>query len=54
MSSFWFDLRDVVRPRDPAIVGAVAALVAFAGFVACFASAQRGLRIDPALALRDE
>jgi predicted permease len=43
-----------VRPRDPMVVGAIVAVVASTGILACFVAAQRGLVIDPASALRDE
>jgi ABC-type antimicrobial peptide transport system permease subunit len=43
-----------VRPRDPLVIGAVAAMVAGAGVVACFVAARRGLVIDPVAALREE
>jgi ABC-type antimicrobial peptide transport system permease subunit len=43
-----------VRPRDPEVIAAVATLMAVAGFVACLTAAQRGLRIDPAAALRED
>lgn len=43
-----------VRPRDPAVLGAVVAIVAATGVLACFVASRRGLVIDPASALRDE
>jgi predicted permease len=43
-----------VRPRDPAVIAAVAAIMAGAAVVACFIAALRGLRINPAAALRQE
>jgi putative ABC transport system permease protein len=50
VASLLFD----VRPRDPAVIGAVAAIVAGAGVLACFVAVRRGLVLDPAAALRDE
>ena len=50
VASLLFD----VRPRDPMIVGAIVAVVATTGILACFVAARRGLVIDPASALRDE
>jgi ABC-type antimicrobial peptide transport system permease subunit len=50
VASLLFD----VRPRDPAVIAAVAAIMAVAGILSCFAAARRGLRIDPATALREE
>jgi predicted permease len=43
-----------VQPRDPGVIAAVAAVIATVGVVACFTAAQRGLRIDPAAALRQD
>jgi putative ABC transport system permease protein len=50
VASLLFD----VRPRDPAVIAGVAAIMAGAGVVACFIAALRGLRINPAAALREE
>ena len=50
VASLLFD----VRPRDPAIIGAVAAAVTSAGVLASFVAARQGLSIDPAAALREE
>ncbi|HET7699055.1 MAG TPA: ADOP family duplicated permease [Vicinamibacterales bacterium] len=43
-----------VRPRDPVVLGFVAAGVGLTGMLAAFAAARAGLRVDPAAALRDE
>jgi len=43
-----------VQPRDPAIIGAVVAVVSCVGVLACFVAARQGLTINPASALRDE
>jgi len=50
VASLLFD----VRPHDPAVIGAVTAIVAITGVSACLIAALRGLRLDPASALRDE
>jgi ABC-type antimicrobial peptide transport system permease subunit len=50
VASLLFD----VRPRDPAVIAAVAAVMAGAAVIACFVAALRGLRINPAAALRQE
>ena len=50
VASLLFD----VRPRDPEVIAAVAAIMAVAAILSCFVAAQRGLRIDPAAALREE
>jgi ABC-type antimicrobial peptide transport system permease subunit len=50
VASLLFD----VPARDPVIVGAVVALVGTAGLVTCVLAARKGLRIDPAAALREE
>ncbi len=50
VASLLFD----VRPRDPAIIGAVMAVVAGVAVVACFVAARQGLKLDPAAALRSE
>jgi putative ABC transport system permease protein len=50
VASLLFD----VRPRDPDVFAVVAAVMAVAGILSCFVAAQRGLRIDPAAALREE
>jgi putative ABC transport system permease protein len=41
-----------VRPHDPAVIGAVVAIVASTAVAACLVAALRGLRLDPASALR--
>jgi putative ABC transport system permease protein len=43
-----------VRPRDPEVIAAVAAIMAVAGILSCFTAVRRGLRLDPAAALREE
>jgi predicted permease len=43
-----------VSPRDPATYALALALMAAIGLVACYVPARRALRIDPAVALRDE
>jgi ABC-type antimicrobial peptide transport system permease subunit len=43
-----------VRPHDPAVIAAVVAIVASSGVAACLVAALRGLRLDPASALREE
>ncbi len=43
-----------VRPRDPGVIAVVAAVMAVAGVLSCFVAARRGLRIEPASALREE
>jgi hypothetical protein len=43
-----------VRPHDPTVIGAVIAIVASTGVSACLVAALRGLRLDPASALREE
>jgi putative ABC transport system permease protein len=43
-----------VGPHDPEVIGSVVAVVATAGVAACLVAALRGLRLDPASALRDE
>ena len=50
VASLLFD----VQPRDPAIIGAVVAVVAGVGVAACFVAVRQGLSINPASALRDE
>jgi len=42
------------RARDPLVMAAVVVLVGAVGLAACATAATRGLRIDPAAALRDE
>jgi putative ABC transport system permease protein len=49
VASLLFD----VQPRDPAVIAAVAAVMAGAAVLACFIAALRGLRINPAAALRE-
>jgi predicted permease len=43
-----------VSPRDPSTYALALTLMAVIGFVACYVPATRALRIDPAVALRDE
>ncbi len=43
-----------VSPRDPATLAAVVAVVAAAGFAACYFPARRATRVDPLVALRYE
>jgi predicted permease len=43
-----------VRPRDPGVLAAVALLVTLAGAVSAAIATRRGVRLDPAAALRDE
>jgi putative ABC transport system permease protein len=43
-----------VRPHDPAVIGAVIAIVASSSVAACLVAALRGLQLDPASALREE
>jgi ABC-type antimicrobial peptide transport system permease subunit len=50
IASLLFD----VGPGEPAVIGAVVAVVVGAGVLACFVAAQWGLRINPAAALREE
>ena len=50
VASLLFD----VRARDPFVLAAVVALVGLAGATACAVAARRGLRLDPAQALREE
>jgi ABC-type antimicrobial peptide transport system permease subunit len=44
----------LAAPRDLAVLGAVAVIVGLAGLAACWAPAWRSLRIDPAVALRED
>jgi predicted permease len=50
VASLLFD----VQPHDPAVIAPVAAIMAGTAVVACFVAALRGLRINPAAALRQE
>ncbi len=43
-----------VSPRDPATYALALGLMAAIGLIACLVPARRALRIDPAVALRDE
>jgi predicted permease len=43
-----------VKPRDPGVLGGVALLMALAGAISAAVAARRGVRLDPAAALRDE
>jgi predicted permease len=43
-----------VKPRDPGVLAAVALLVTLAGAVSAAIATRRGVRLDPAAALRDE
>ena len=43
-----------VQPHDPTVIGAVVAIVAATGVSACLVAALRGVRLDPAAALREE
>jgi predicted permease len=43
-----------ISPRDPATYALALSLMAAVGVVACYVPARRALRIDPAVALRDE
>jgi putative ABC transport system permease protein len=49
----WLLLFDV-RPTDPLILGAVAAILAFVALLGCFLPARRASRVDPIVALRYE
>jgi ABC-type antimicrobial peptide transport system permease subunit len=50
VASLLFD----VRPRDPGVIASVATVMAVVGLLSCFVAAWRGLRIDPAAALRQD
>jgi ABC-type antimicrobial peptide transport system permease subunit len=43
-----------VRPHDPVVYGAAAALLAACGVIAAFVPARRAARVDPVIALRTE
>jgi len=43
-----------VSPLDPAVYGAVAALIAAVALAACLIPARRAMRVDPVIALRHE
>jgi len=43
-----------VPPRDPATLGALAAVIVCVGLAACAVPARRASRVDPAIALRAE
>jgi ABC-type antimicrobial peptide transport system permease subunit len=43
-----------VRPHDPVVYGAAAALLAACGGIAAFIPARRAARVDPVIALHAE
>jgi putative ABC transport system permease protein len=50
LSNVLFD----VQPRDPAVFGAVVAVLASAGLAACWVPARRATGVDPLIALRSD
>jgi ABC-type antimicrobial peptide transport system permease subunit len=49
----WLLLFDV-RPTDPLILGAVAAILTIVALLGCFLPARRATKVDPIVALRYE